>query len=291
MFSIAQQFSFSVPPYFLSNVRALGELEGLAMTADPTFNLLGAVYPYVAHRLLTDPSSRLRRALYDFVVDEQGMPRWELIDTLLQDANLSTVAQGGTATDVASTSFEFILSKEGGFLRQMMAQQMVNDIDLFVNRRIDNVEALFPRRFGLPTYSSRRATRLASSSNYDPSAIESRRRLRRMLVQPKLLKQPIIGARLFGLTLRLLTSVTLRAGFRVTGRFLADTVVLLRSILPGGGLKPKSRTAPRKPIPLSDEGSSSGTLSSNDINLGETMSNSEGRPMSRPRRAPAMSPV
>ncbi|KAG5179566.1 ABC1 family-domain-containing protein, partial [Tribonema minus] len=85
LFSLAQEFNFVVPPYFLSNLRALGELEGLAMTADASFNLVGAVYPYVARRLLTDPSPRLRRALQEFVIDDSGLPRWDVIDTLLHD--------------------------------------------------------------------------------------------------------------------------------------------------------------------------------------------------------------
>lgn len=54
----------------------IGELEGLAMTADPGFNLISVVYPYVCRRLLTDPSPSLRAALKDLIVAEDGSVRW-----------------------------------------------------------------------------------------------------------------------------------------------------------------------------------------------------------------------
>ena len=34
---------FRLPPYFLNNARAIATLEGLAMSADPSFNLLAEV--------------------------------------------------------------------------------------------------------------------------------------------------------------------------------------------------------------------------------------------------------
>ena len=37
-------------------------LEGLALSADPDYRLLGRAYPYIARRLLTDPAPELRCA-------------------------------------------------------------------------------------------------------------------------------------------------------------------------------------------------------------------------------------
>lgn len=58
------------------NTCYIGELEGLAMTADPGFNLISVVYPYVCRRLLTDPSPSLRAALKDLIVAEDGSIQW-----------------------------------------------------------------------------------------------------------------------------------------------------------------------------------------------------------------------
>jgi predicted unusual protein kinase regulating ubiquinone biosynthesis (AarF/ABC1/UbiB family) len=50
------RFQFELPPYFLNNARALGTLEGLARTMDPTFNVLQVVYPFALNRLVDNPS-------------------------------------------------------------------------------------------------------------------------------------------------------------------------------------------------------------------------------------------
>jgi len=43
-------------------LRSLTVLEGLALSADPNYRLLGRAYPYIARRLLTDPAPQLRCA-------------------------------------------------------------------------------------------------------------------------------------------------------------------------------------------------------------------------------------
>lgn len=60
----------------LTSIYGAGELEGLAMTADPGFNLISVVYPYVCRRLLTDPSPSLRAALKDLIVADDGTVQW-----------------------------------------------------------------------------------------------------------------------------------------------------------------------------------------------------------------------
>ena len=50
-----------VPPFYALILRSLTVLEGLALSADPNYKLLGAAYPYMARRILTDPAPELRR--------------------------------------------------------------------------------------------------------------------------------------------------------------------------------------------------------------------------------------
>lgn len=54
------KYPFRVPPYYALILRSLTVLEGLALTADPQYKLLGRAYPYMARRLLTDPAPELR---------------------------------------------------------------------------------------------------------------------------------------------------------------------------------------------------------------------------------------
>ena len=49
-----------VPAYYALILRSLTVLEGLALSADSNYKLLGRAYPYMARRLLTDPAPQLR---------------------------------------------------------------------------------------------------------------------------------------------------------------------------------------------------------------------------------------
>ncbi|KAG7349094.1 ABC1 family-domain containing protein [Nitzschia inconspicua] len=51
-----QSFEFTMPPYFLNNVRALAQLEAMALKLDPNFNVLRVIYPYSINRLMRNPT-------------------------------------------------------------------------------------------------------------------------------------------------------------------------------------------------------------------------------------------
>lgn len=57
---ITFDYPFRIPPYFALIIRAIGVLEGIALVGDPEFALVDEAYPYIAKRLLTDPSPRLQ---------------------------------------------------------------------------------------------------------------------------------------------------------------------------------------------------------------------------------------
>ena len=49
---IAVKHEFITPPYFLSNIRAIGALEGFALAVDPDFNLFKVIYPFILRRVM-----------------------------------------------------------------------------------------------------------------------------------------------------------------------------------------------------------------------------------------------
>jgi len=65
LLGLVPRFNFVLPPYFLNNARALGTLEGMAKSADPSFNILAVVYPYAMRRALANPdgSDVIRRVV------------------------------------------------------------------------------------------------------------------------------------------------------------------------------------------------------------------------------------
>eukprot|EP01025_Chloroclados_australasicus_P040545 TRINITY_DN423_c0_g2_i11.p2 TRINITY_DN423_c0_g2~~TRINITY_DN423_c0_g2_i11.p2 ORF type:complete len:776 (+),score=103.02 TRINITY_DN423_c0_g2_i11:149-2329(+) len=60
---ITFDYPFRIPPYFALIIRAIGVLEGIALVGNPDFALVDEAYPYLAKRLLTDDTPRLRAAL------------------------------------------------------------------------------------------------------------------------------------------------------------------------------------------------------------------------------------
>lgn len=172
---LGTQFPLVFRDYFLNNLRCLGMLEGLALNADPNFNVLSVVYPYVAKKMLTGRSDRYRHALESVVLDSYGRMRWRRIDQLLYDvqatAGTTTIDVGsnllqfsewmgdarnydsslsanrGLGTEVetkqsARTVLRFIMTEEGRFLRRYVIQQYLFNLEIDWRRSID-------KRFGV----------------------------------------------------------------------------------------------------------------------------------------------
>ena len=85
---LAPRFALELPPYFLNNARALATLEGMAKSADPSFDVLQAVYPFALRRLLADPraSPVVRRTLDDLTRDADGRLDLGRVSRMLDEA-------------------------------------------------------------------------------------------------------------------------------------------------------------------------------------------------------------
>ena len=86
---LAPRFALQLPTYFLNNARALATLEGMARSADPSFDVLQAVYPFALRRLLADPtgSPRLRRTLDALTRDADGRIDLARVRRLVDEAS------------------------------------------------------------------------------------------------------------------------------------------------------------------------------------------------------------
>ena len=102
----APNFGFELPPYFLNNARAIATLEGMALSADPSFDVLKVVYPFALRRLLADPrgSPLLRQTLRSLTRDARGAPDLSRLRALLLDsAALSGRSRAAIMLDAALT--------------------------------------------------------------------------------------------------------------------------------------------------------------------------------------------
>merc|ERR1711937_668396 len=81
---ITFDYPFKIPQYFALVIRAISVLEGIALVGNPNFAIIDEAYPYIARRLMTDKSDRLKKALRYMVYGREGEFDAEKVIDLLQ---------------------------------------------------------------------------------------------------------------------------------------------------------------------------------------------------------------
>jgi predicted unusual protein kinase regulating ubiquinone biosynthesis (AarF/ABC1/UbiB family) len=127
MSAMMYEFPFRVPAYYALIIRSMVTLEGIAINIDPNFKVLSKAYPYVSKRLLTDSSSQLRNSLKDLLFKD-GRFRWNRLENLLRNAKNSPDYDFDT---VINQGVDFLLSERGAFIRERLADEIVNALDEF----------------------------------------------------------------------------------------------------------------------------------------------------------------
>ncbi|AAZ58814.1 possible protein kinase:ABC1 family [Prochlorococcus marinus str. NATL2A] len=125
MSGIMYKFPFKLPPYYALIIRSLITLEGIALSVDPNFKILGAAYPYFARRLMEDENPELRNSLKEMLFDENTL-KLERLDDLLQSATKEKLLDGEKILD---QTIDFLFSKKGLFLRNELVNILASKID------------------------------------------------------------------------------------------------------------------------------------------------------------------
>ncbi|HEY9798630.1 MAG TPA: AarF/ABC1/UbiB kinase family protein [Leptolyngbyaceae cyanobacterium] len=143
--ALMYEYPFRVPAYYALIIRSLVTLEGIAISVDPTFKVLSKAYPYVAKRLLTDPSPQLRASLKDLLFKD-GSFRWNRLENLLRNAGSSADYD---LNQVLNQTLEFLFSERGAFIREQLVEEIVKAVDAYGRRTLDNVTYSLRERIGL----------------------------------------------------------------------------------------------------------------------------------------------
>lgn len=147
MSAMMYEFPFRVPAYYALIIRSMVTLEGIAINIDPNFKVLSKAYPYVAKRLLTDQSAELRASLKDLLFKD-GSFRWNRLENLLRNAKSSPDYDFDR---VVNQGVEFLLSERGTFIRERLADEIVNSLDTFGQKTWFNISTSLRETFGLKT--------------------------------------------------------------------------------------------------------------------------------------------
>ena len=141
MSGVMYKFPFKLPPYYALIIRSLITLEGIALSVDPNFKILGAAYPYFARRLMEDPDPQLRESLKEMLFDNSQF-KWDRLEDLLSNAAKQTDLDLEKLLDEV---INLLFSPKGGFLRNEIIDGLTNQIDMFNWKFIKNVNHYLPK--------------------------------------------------------------------------------------------------------------------------------------------------
>lgn len=145
MSAMMYEFPFRVPAYYALIIRSMVTLEGIAINIDPNFKVLSKAYPYVAKRLLTDQSQDLRNSLKDLLFKD-GSFRWNRLENLLNNAKDSPDYD---FDKVMNQGVDFLFSERGAFIRDRLADEIINYLDNFGQQTWLNISTRFKETIGL----------------------------------------------------------------------------------------------------------------------------------------------
>lgn len=150
---VMYRFPFQVPPYYALIIRSLVTLEGIALSVDSNFKILGAAYPYFARRLMEDPDPSLRQSLKEMLFDGEVF-RWQRLDNLVASA-----AQGSQLDldNLLDQVLDFLFSANGGLLRRQLVESVITRVDALAWHTTLRLGKRLPERLQPPGLRRRRA--------------------------------------------------------------------------------------------------------------------------------------
>ena len=145
MSGVMYKFPFQLPPYYALIIRSLLTLEGIALSVDPDFKILGAAYPYFAKRLMEDPDPQLRESLKEMLFDNKQF-KWDRLEDLLSNAAKQTNLDLEKLLDEV---INLLFSPKGGFLRDEIINGLTSQIDLIGLKVLKSVNNFLPKSIKL----------------------------------------------------------------------------------------------------------------------------------------------
>lgn len=137
------EIPFNIPPYFALIARALGILEGVALTGDPDYRIVMEAYPFVTRKIISDDSPALQRALRDILYSEDGKFLAKRLSVLLSYATGVVAADSAVFVDFDTLpasgaslgqTLKFLLAEEARPLRAALVGEASNAADLVLRR-------------------------------------------------------------------------------------------------------------------------------------------------------------
>ncbi|KAJ1701305.1 hypothetical protein LUZ63_001084 [Rhynchospora breviuscula] len=187
------KFKFRIPSYFSLVIRSLAVLEGIAIGFDPNYKVLSSSYPWIARKVLTDSSPKLRTTLQTLLYKD-GIFQIDRLESLLTESlrartedtlDRNRAAESDdTRTKVIKQVLSFTLTEKGAFVREILLQEIAKGIDALSVATFESVTLTTTSRLPLFIPHSSSTTTLGKED------ITNLRTLRRLLMILSTLQKP-----------------------------------------------------------------------------------------------------
>ncbi|GLT77256.1 hypothetical protein SLA2020_488600, partial [Shorea laevis] len=143
------KFKFRIPSYFSLVIRSLAVLEGIAISFDPNYKVLGSTYPWIARKVLTDSSPQLRSSLQTLLYKE-GIFRIDRLESLLteslragtENARVKAQIERANSRVVFKEILSFTLTEKGAFVREILLEEFTKGLDALGLATLDSLSSV-----------------------------------------------------------------------------------------------------------------------------------------------------
>ncbi|KAK7380575.1 hypothetical protein VNO78_33089 [Psophocarpus tetragonolobus] len=144
------KFKFRIPSYFSLVIRSLAVLEGIAISFNPEYKVLGSTYPWIARKVLTDRSPQLRSSL-ETLLYKDGVFRVDRLESLVSESLRAKTkkavvkqTEGTYSRTVMKEILSFTLTEKGEFVRDILVQEFAKGLDALGLATLETAAARVP---------------------------------------------------------------------------------------------------------------------------------------------------
>ena len=137
--ALSKEYPLQLPPYFVLILRAFGTLEGLGLSTDENYAIVDQCFPYIARRLLSDDSPRMRKALKSFIYGGSDRLRVSRVRSISSGFSQFTNSMGTaemnaskmpTNIDPATKDVvKLLFNENGNYLQELVIDEAVRAAD------------------------------------------------------------------------------------------------------------------------------------------------------------------
>ncbi|KAF3445345.1 hypothetical protein FNV43_RR10521 [Rhamnella rubrinervis] len=143
------KFKFRIPSYFSLVIRSLAVLEGIAISFNPDYKVLGSTYPWIARKVLTDGSPKLKSSLQSLLYEE-GVFRIDRLESLLSESLRARTEKSlvrkrdedANSRVVIRQMLSLMLTDKGAFVRDILLQELAKGLDALGLATLDSVSSM-----------------------------------------------------------------------------------------------------------------------------------------------------